>query len=46
MMQAETLVSAFAKEFGCELSILKNGEHFFHTQDQLDCYQAWLRDQL
>lgn len=46
MMQAETIVRAFAKEFGCALSILKNGEHFFHTQDQLDCYQAWLRDQL
>ena len=45
-LQEEALVSAFAKEFGCELSILKDGEHFFHTQEQLDRYKTWLRDRL
>ena len=45
-LQEEALVSAFAKEFGCELSILKDGEHFFHTQEQLERYKTWLRDRL
>lgn len=45
-MQAEALVGAFAKEFGCELFVLENGEHFFHTQEQLEHYKSWLQDRL
>lgn len=29
-------------KFSCELSILENGEHYFHTEEQLDYYKNWL----
>lgn len=36
------VVDHFVKRFDCELTILQGGEHFFHTQEQLDFLDRWL----
>lgn len=33
-------VEAFTKTYNCELTIWETGEHWFHTQPQLDFYIA------
>lgn len=33
---------AFAKRFGCRLTVMEDGEHWFHTQEQLAVLDAWL----
>ncbi len=40
------VVECFAKHFDCKLTVQEQGEHFFHTPQQLDCYRAWLRQNL
>lgn len=40
--QDEKLMKDFCENFKCDLTILKNGEHFFHTKDQLDFYKKWI----
>ena len=42
----EAVVRAFAKTFGCELKIMGNGEHYFHTAEQLAFFTQWLKDAL
>ena len=32
----------FASDFKCILSTVKNGEHYFHTEEQLVYYEKWL----
>lgn len=34
-------VESFTKEFSCRLEIMENGEHWFHTPEQLAVLQAW-----
>lgn len=41
-MQYENIIKEFSKDFNCELAILENGEHYFHTKEQLDYYKKWL----
>lgn len=41
-MQDEDIIKNFSNEFNCELSILTNGEHYFHTEEQLTYYKDWL----
>ena len=36
-------VDNFARRFGCTVTILENGEHWFHTEEQLAVLDAWLR---
>jgi len=36
------IVDAFAAKFQCNLEVLKNGEHFFHTEEQLEVVDRWL----
>lgn len=43
-MQDENIIKNFAKKFDCKLSILKNGEHYFHTEEQLNYYKKWLSE--
>jgi hypothetical protein len=40
------IVSSFAKEFNCNLEVMENGEHYFHTSDQLSYYRKWLAEHL
>lgn len=39
-------VASFAKRFGCDLTVMAEGEHYFHTPEQLDCYREWLKQRL
>ena len=41
-MQTESIIKDFCNKFNCELSILENGEHYFHTEEQLNYYKDWL----
>ena len=35
-------VDAFARRFGCKLTVMKNGEHWFHTEEQLAVWKQWV----
>ncbi|MDR2933053.1 MAG: alpha/beta hydrolase [Oscillospiraceae bacterium] len=35
-------VDAFAVQTGAELTVMPDGEHFFHTEEQLMFYRRWL----
>lgn len=40
------VITDFAKQFNCSLDILDNGEHYFHTAEQLEFYKQWLKKYL
>ena len=40
--QDGNIINNFCNKFDCELSILENGEHYFHTDEQLDFYKNWI----
>lgn len=42
-MQDENVIKDFCNKFNCNLSIMGNGEHYFHTEEQLDFYKRWIR---
>ena len=37
------IISSFAKEFHSGLELVENGEHFFHTPEQLTVFRQWLK---
>lgn len=39
-------VKSFADSFGCELTVQKNGEHWFHTEAELNFFREWLKARL
>ena len=39
-------VSAFAERCGATLTVMENGEHWFHTGEQMAFLDRWLRDSL
>ncbi|MCE0495474.1 alpha/beta hydrolase [Vibrio salinus] len=39
-------ISSFSNQFNCDLEVLKGGEHYFHTREQLQFFRQWLRDKL
>ena len=41
-LQSEKIIKTFSNDFKSNLSILTNGEHYFHTNEQLDFYKMWL----
>ena len=41
-LQEEKIIKDFCNRFNCNLSIVENGEHFFHTDEQLMFYKNWL----
>ena len=41
-MQDKNVIQKFSDNFNCELTILKSGEHYFHTEEQLNFYSDWL----
>ena len=45
-MVARETVEAFAARHGAALTVLPEGEHWFHTPAQLAALDAWLRTQL
>lgn len=40
------IVSEFAKRFNCNLQVMENGEHYFHTQEQLQYFRQWLKNHI
>ena len=42
LTSAET-VSDFAKRHGARLNVMENGEHWFHTEEQLRYLDEWIR---
>lgn len=36
------VVDAFVTKFHCQLEILQNGEHYFHTREQMEVLEKWL----
>ena len=43
-MQNENIIQEFCSTFNSKLTILKDGEHYFHTAEQLDFYKNWLNN--
>ena len=41
-MQDRATIERFIKDFNCNLTVLENGEHYFHTEEQLNYYNNWL----
>ncbi|WP_252229818.1 MULTISPECIES: alpha/beta hydrolase [unclassified Clostridium] len=37
------VVSEFAKRFNCNLQVMENGEHYFHTEEQLQFFKQWVK---
>ena len=42
--QDEKAIKNFCSKYDCKLSVLENGEHFFHTEEQLKFYKKWLNE--
>lgn len=36
----------FAARFGCGLTVMENGEHWFHTPEQLDFLDRWTQERI
>lgn len=41
-MQDMDTIKKFSNTFNCNLTVLENGEHYFHTEKQLNYYKTWL----
>ena len=41
-LTARKTVDDFAQRFGCTVTVMENGEHWFHTEAQLAVLDAWL----
>lgn len=39
-------VECFTAKFGASLEVVPGGEHFFHTEEQLEAYRLWLKGTL
>jgi len=37
-------IEAFAKEHGAKLTVMEQGEHWFHTEEQLQFLDGWIRE--
>ena len=42
-LTARETVDDFARRFGCTVTVMENGEHWFYTEEQLAVLDAWLR---
>lgn len=43
-MQTGDMIRTFSNRFSCELTVLDDAEHFFHTERQLAQYGSWLNE--
>ena len=43
-LTARATVDAFTARFGCELTVMERGEHWFHTPEQLEVLGAWTQN--
>lgn len=40
------VVDGFVKRFGCDFTVMQGGEHYFHTEEQLDFLRKWYEKQI
>ena len=40
-LTSRAVIETFAAESGSRLTVMENGEHWFHTEEQLQCLQEW-----
>ena len=40
------IVIDFSKRFNCNLTIMKDGEHYFHTKEQLKFFELWIENNI
>ena len=40
------VLDSFVRNFKCRVTVMNEGEHFFHTPAQLLCLRNWIREQL
>ncbi len=40
------VITGFSNRFNCKLTVLEDGEHFFHTEEQLKFYRLWLHEHI
>lgn len=45
-LTSKNTVSDFCKENGCSLTIMKNGEHWFHTAEQMEFLDNWIKEKI
>ncbi len=45
-LTARATVDSFTQRFSCTVTVMENGEHWFHTEEQLAALDAWLRREL
>jgi len=38
-----SVLDSFAEKYNCDVDILEGGEHFFHTPEQLEYLERWIR---
>lgn len=41
-MVERSIIDAFTQKFSCDLTVMENGEHWFHTQQQLEVLKNWV----
>ena len=41
---AQETVSAFAKRYHADLTVMPGGEHWFHTGEQMQFLDHWIRE--
>jgi len=39
----KSILDSFVKKYNCNLEVHKNGEHYFHTAEQLSYLKKWIR---
>ena len=44
-MTAYETIAAFANAHGAELTVMENGEHWFHTEEQMRFLDQWIRQE-
>ena len=42
-MTSETTIRAFAREHKAELTVMAHGEHWFHTDEQMQFLDNWIK---
>ena len=44
MLTSKSTISAFAEKTGATLTVMENGEHWFHTAKQMQFLDNWLKE--
>lgn len=44
VMQSPDTIRAFAQRIGADLTVMENGEHWFHTPEQMAFLDRWIRE--